>query len=285
MQISIPNPCSQPLHEMKSIEGGVHCDVCSHAVIDFRNWSENEIQDYFKNKPEKTCGIFKKEQTIESKTIFIRPSINPIHFSYTQKFLYALLICFGSWLFSGCNIFDTHITGKPIPPTEIPTPAAKGAIDMPLDTVQEKRTNNTTLNIQRTEIVDPIPVMIDEEVLTGDVIEYVNEPSPTIWFGTVEVMPQFPGGELALAKFLDENIVYPEYEKINQIEGKVYVGFTIDEEGNVIEPNILRGVTDAPNFNDEVLRVIKLMPKWKPSTQGGKPVKIKFQLPIEFMLD
>lgn len=294
MEISIPEPCTESLQNMKPIEGGLYCDVCSHAVIDFRNWSENEIQDYFKTKSGKTCGIFKKEQTTEDKTVIITPDVNYSHLSFTQRFLYALLLCFGTWLFSGCNIFDTHTTGKPVPPTKVAIPVM-GLIEPDPKTINDS-THCEPLNAApeqtlkgnvKYEDILPEPITNDELL---EIENVVSEPdikkgqSENIWVGTIEIMPQFPGGREALSKFIQANLVYPEYEKIRGIEGRVYVGFEIDELGNVDNPQILRGVNEAPHFNEEVIRVVKMMPKWKPGSIYGKPIKMKFNLPIEFKL-
>lgn len=99
----------------------------------------------------------------------------------------------------------------------------------------------------------------------------------------VEKMPEYVGGEAALAKFLQGNIMYPAEAKKLGIEGKVYVSFVIDELGNVTNVKLLRGI--GGGCDEEALRVIKLMPKWIPGTQSGKPVKVMFNLPIDFKLD
>lgn len=112
----------------------------------------------------------------------------------------------------------------------------------------------------------------------GSVVEETREQVFTI----VEVMPEFSGGEAALAKYLQKNIVYPERAKTMGIEGKVYVSFVIDQFGNVNDVKILRGI--GGGCDDEALRVVKKMPRWNPGKQGGRPVKVQFNLPIEFKL-
>lgn len=109
---------------------------------------------------------------------------------------------------------------------------------------------------------------IEEEPLENDV------------YTIVENMPEFPGGQDSLFKFLAKNIIYPKEAKEKGIQGKVYVNFTIEEDGSVNHVKIIRGV--HPLLDNEAVRVIKLLPKWKPGTQRGKTVKVSYNLPITF---
>ena len=99
----------------------------------------------------------------------------------------------------------------------------------------------------------------------------------------VEDMPEFPGGEDALRKYISEHVNYPEIAKKNGIQGKVYVSFQISKDGSVTHAKVIRGVD--PSLDKEALRVIKNMPKWKPGTQRGEPVNVAYTLPIQFKLD
>lgn len=101
-------------------------------------------------------------------------------------------------------------------------------------------------------------------------------------FHIVEKMPLYPGGDLALFTFLKETISYPPMERENDIQGKVIVRFIIDENGKVVEPQILRGI--SPGLDKEALRVVSLLPNFKPGTQQGVPVKVYYNLPISFKL-
>lgn len=102
-------------------------------------------------------------------------------------------------------------------------------------------------------------------------------------FSIVETMPEFPGGQREMTQFIQRNVEYPEVSRENEIQGKVYVNFTVDRDGSIIDTRIIRGVDSL--IDAEALRVINSMPKWKPGTQRGKNVKIKFTLPINFALD
>ncbi len=99
-------------------------------------------------------------------------------------------------------------------------------------------------------------------------------------FFYTEDMPQFPGGEDALHKYINESIKYPEIALNNGIIGRVYVMFVIDESGAVTDVKLARGVD--PALDKEAIRVISNMPKWKPGTNDGKNVKISYTVPVNF---
>lgn len=102
-------------------------------------------------------------------------------------------------------------------------------------------------------------------------------------FTIVEVMPEFTGGQEALAKYLQKEIQYPQRAKEMGIEGKVYLSFVVDNFGNVTNVKVLRGI--GGGCDEEAMRVVKKMPRWKPGKQGGRAVSVNFNLPIEFKLN
>ena len=96
----------------------------------------------------------------------------------------------------------------------------------------------------------------------------------------VEKMPEYPGGEIALRRYLVENLKYPNAQASYQ--GKVYIRFIIDEDGNVIKPEVTRGVESL--LDKEAIRVVKSLPKWIPGEHNGKRVKVYYTVPINFKL-
>lgn len=98
-----------------------------------------------------------------------------------------------------------------------------------------------------------------------------------------EVMPEFPGGEQALIRFIQKNIRYPQQLLMNGLQGTVYLGFVIDKSGNITDIKILKGVADAVQFSEEAIRVLKKSPVWKPGMQGGHPVSVSYSLPVTFI--
>lgn len=100
-------------------------------------------------------------------------------------------------------------------------------------------------------------------------------------FTVVEQNPEFPGGMEALYQFLAANIKHPGHQD-TECSGKVYLTFMVEKDGTVSNAKVLR--EDCPGYGDEALRVVKLMPKWKPGRQDGKPVRVQYNLPINFSL-
>ena len=103
----------------------------------------------------------------------------------------------------------------------------------------------------------------------------------TVFF-MVETMPQFPGKDFGLRKYLAQNVKYPEEARQNGIEGKVYVRFVVTKTGDVDHVTIARGVDSL--LDNEALRVVKTLPKWMPAEQSGKKVNVWFTVPINFRL-
>ncbi|MGD9491983.1 MAG: energy transducer TonB [Bacteroidales bacterium] len=102
-------------------------------------------------------------------------------------------------------------------------------------------------------------------------------------FNLVEKQPEFPGGEQALLDYIGSNIHYPKKARRKNIQGTVYVSFIIETDGNVSSVRVLRGI--GGGCDEEAVRVVTLMPDWKPGYQRGKPVRVQFNLPIRFILD
>lgn len=104
----------------------------------------------------------------------------------------------------------------------------------------------------------------------------------TISYEEVEVKPEYPGGMGELSKLMKSNLLYPLISFENGVQGEVLVQFVIDKEGNVEEVTVSKGVD--PYLDAEALRVIKMMPKWKPGKHEGKEVNVKCTIPVGFRL-
>jgi protein TonB len=114
-----------------------------------------------------------------------------------------------------------------------------------------------------------------------EVEEEVQEEEDEV-FIVVEEDPEFPGGLQALSQFIADNIKYPQLAKENNITGRVFVSFVVEKDGRVGQVKILRDI--GGGCGNEAVRVVKLMPKWKPGKQRGKPVRTQFNLPVNFDL-
>ena len=103
-------------------------------------------------------------------------------------------------------------------------------------------------------------------------------------FEVVEQMPEYPDGGMAgLMEYFKKNMRYPEAAKEAGMQGRVTVQFVVNKDGSISGAKVLRSV--EPDFDAEAIRLVNAMPKWKPGMQGGKPVPVKFTVPVKFMLD
>lgn len=102
-------------------------------------------------------------------------------------------------------------------------------------------------------------------------------------FDVVEVMPQFPGGQIAMLKYIMENLKYPEQAMKEGIQGRVAVRFIVEKDGSISDVKPILSV--HPLLNKEAVRVVESMPKWTPGKQNGKPVRVRFNLPVMFKLN
>ena len=102
-------------------------------------------------------------------------------------------------------------------------------------------------------------------------------------FWVAEKMPEFPGGNGAVAEYVRENMKYPAIAKEKGTQGRVIVQFVVNKKGKIVSPKVARSVD--PDLDKEAIRLIKSMPDWIPGTQGGKAVDVKYTLPVSFRLD
>ena len=119
-----------------------------------------------------------------------------------------------------------------------------------------------------------------------DEIDYVEvevEPSEESVFMVVEDQPEFPGGTQALLDYLRDNVKYPVAARENNIQGRVLVSFVVNKDGSIIDPEVVNKVN--PLLDEEALRLVREMPKWKPGFQKGKPVRVRYTLPVNFRLN
>ena len=97
-----------------------------------------------------------------------------------------------------------------------------------------------------------------------------------------DIQAEFPGGQPALTKWLSTNIRYPQHSLEEEEEGKVYVRFIVEADGNVTHVEVVRGV--SYHIDREARRACRNMPNWKPGYQNGKPIRSYFHLPVNFVL-
>ncbi len=154
------------------------------------------------------------------------------------------------------------------------------------ETVVEKKITNPII-ITTTAPIDPLPEPKPLEPTPPSTLVFKPEiapPAVTINkdYEIVEIMPSFLGGEKALFEFIKKSVKYDEKALNLGIEGKVYVRFVINKEGEVTKAEVAKGV--HPLLDNEALRVVKNLPNWKPGIQNGEKVNVVMVLPINFTI-
>lgn len=168
----------------------------------------------------------------------------------------------------------TRPEDTPPPPPPPPAPAVAEVLtvvedDVKLDDVEIVSSEDDAASAQ-VETYTP-PAVVEEE----------EESSQQI-FTVVETMPEFPGGQGVLLQYLAKSIKYPVIAQENGIQGRVSCSFVVNKDGSIVDAEVIRGVD--PSLDKEALRVINSMPKWSPGKQRGKPVRVKYTVPVTFRL-
>lgn len=162
------------------------------------------------------------------------------------------------------------------PPPPAPEPPAPETV---LSDVIEIKDN--------TEEVETVDFSAEDDasqrvVVQAPVAAPVEEEEEQQVFVVVEKMPEFPGGEEAMRRYLARNIRYPLIAQENGIQGRVICQFVVNADGKIVDVQVVRGV--EASLDAEAVRVIQSMPSWTPGKQGGKSVRVKYTLPIRFKL-
>lgn len=160
-----------------------------------------------------------------------------------------------------------------------PIPMPEGVSDYAVGHDVEELAVTRTMNVKPGNAKGR--VMYDDARLLNVVEDEIVEEEEEV-FLQVETDPEFPGGVEAMMKFLADNIVYPQEAKDNKIEGRVIVTFVVEKDGSISSIRVLRDI--GGGCGAEVVRVVKLMPKWKPGMQNGKPVRVQYNLPVQFTM-
>jgi periplasmic protein TonB len=159
-------------------------------------------------------------------------------------------------------------TPPPPPPPEPSTELVIVDDDVEID---EEFTIDTEATVF-TEVQEFTPIFVEEAEVAEEQI-----------FTIVEDDPEFPGGPSALMQYLQGNLRYPTMAREAGIQGTVFVTFVVERDGNITDVRVLRGV--GGGLDEEAVRVVRNMPRWKPGRQRGQAVRVQFNLPIRFVLN
>ena len=176
----------------------------------------------------------------------------------------------------GPEEFDVDITrpDEPPPPPpepEVVTPTELNVVADNVEVADVDINAEDDQNQAQQEYVAPVVETVEEDVKDEEI------------FVSVEKMPEFPGGEEKLYKYLRDNLKYPDMATQQNIQGKVYVQFVVEKDGSIANPKVLRDI--GGGCGDEALRVVRAMPKWNPGIQRTKKVRVQYTLPVNFQLE
>ena len=181
-------------------------------------------------------------------------------------------------IFAGMTL-GTAITAASCGPF---APTLNGMLVGPEDTI------TTTTDTVRNDSVDE-PYLLEGDVMVTlpDNYSYVFEPEedenrPGVYI-VVEQMPEFPGGDRALMDFVKDNIQYPAEAKEKGIKGLLYVNFIVEPDGSLSNIKVLKGV--GGGCDEEAIRIVESMPKFKPGMQNGEAVRVSYTIPVIFRLE
>ena len=179
-------------------------------------------------------------------------------------------------------VVDIHMEDMMVPitmpekKTVPPPPAAVSKAEI-IEIVEDDADIEEDIMVSPEDNVEWVDIDNDVDIIVEE------EPEEPEVFMVVEDMPEFPGGTAALMQYLQKNIKYPAICRENNIQGRVLVTFIVNKDGAVVEPEVVKSVN--PSLDKEALRVISTMPKWKPGSQRGKPVRVKYTVPVNFRLN
>lgn len=189
------------------------------------------------------------------------------------------------------KIYDFRMEEDMIPITHqeemmAPPPAAAPTVMEVINEVEDD-TELPEEEIQTTEEVNQAITTVvgtgaPTAVVSGPVGPVVEADDDDRIFDVVEENAQFPGGDEACMKWLQDHIKYPQICIEQNVQGRVQVGFVVNRDGSIVDVKILR--SPDPNLSKEAERVVKMMPKWKPAKQNNKTVRSRFNLPVNFRL-
>ncbi len=292
MQIDIKQPCSANWETMKIVVNSRYCDKCHKKVIDFTNMDRLAIISYLIEHSDKSvCGRINPQfvDVRMSDLPFIVESLrkksNNASFGILAALCLSLVACqetnspHPNQHKQEITKYETSSTSN-IKPSQKKTDSTKKQKQQIISIVPEIMGEIAVLPVP--EPIDPMQYL-EAPPIDLPIIE-TKQPTDSIYqFPTKS--PEFPGGMDEMFKFIQNNIVYPDYEKENGIEGTVYLEFIVRKTGDIDNIKLLRGIKNGPNYEKEAIRLVKKMPKWNPGSMEGIQVSTLMRIPIKFKLD
>jgi protein TonB len=188
------------------------------------------------------------------------------------------------------NVHPPVVTHPPVTPPKprVEPPVQQRTVAFPPPVVAD---DNVAKNPPTIEAIDKSTIgQTNKDGIDGGNIDIpptpagsgVTEDNSVHTINSIEVMPTFPGGEAAWAKFLQKNLHYPGQALDANISGKVYISFVVEKDGHL--SNITVDRTPGYGLDAEAVRVLKLVPPWKPGMQNGQAVRVRYSMPFNFQI-
>lgn len=168
-----------------------------------------------------------------------------------------------------------EITKQEQPKVQPPQPKPQVTqIEVVEDDVEVEDEIDINAEVDQDEIIEEYeyeaPEIEEEEIVEAEV------------FLVVEEMPEFPGGPAKMMEYIQKNLKYPMMARESDIQGRVFIDFVVEPDGSISNVKVLRGI--GGGCDEEAVRVVTSMPKWKPGKQRGSAVRVSFRVPIVFKL-
>lgn len=278
-KITIPEPCHENWDEMTPKDNGRFCMSCSKTVVDFSSMLPEEIQHFFiQNKNDKICGRFRKSQ-LGTITIQIPSKVLYTQSNYYKMFLLALFIAMGTTLFS-CQNKDGK--KQKIEKVEVVKDSdANSPIVVGEPAIDENSTNQAVVppppppKIDQVKFVKPVDDSKSKSDKTnGKKNASVEKPIYVSGEVVSETNAEFPGGIDQFYTFFAKEFKRPEDSNTTNTR----LAFAVEKNGSVSFLECSPAVDQA--IENEIIRVLKLCPKWQPGQSDGKKVKRQYSLPI-----
>ena len=164
--------------------------------------------------------------------------------------------------------------------SEVPSPASKAITQKVTEVPKNVATQEIAPVTSKLVIGDGEGVARQSDVT--EALPQIPITKDSVVLKTVEQLPEFPGGIVQFMKWLTRNLRYPSVAQSQRIQGKVVISFIINKDGSIASPTIVQSAD--PLLDREAMRVIRMMPHWKPGLQDGKPCRTMFAIPVNFQL-
>lgn len=259
------------------------CKDCSKNVIDFTLLKNDEIISFIlNNRNQKICGnLDNRKKTFSHDELIAVIDKELIHNKKTNYGFYLLLIA--AFSFTSCsqnNEKENHKNSKIIENKIISSKHGST-----IDSIKQVEKNDKGVKTRKGDVT-MLPSNSGNYKLNpdfGDVNITYNLDNNHIYTNT-EKLPMYKGGIEKLYSFIRKNLIYPEWEKHQKIEGRVILSFIVEKDGSISNPKVLRVPEGSQNLGNEALRILKLMPKWIPAENFDEKVRFYYSIPVLFKI-